>query len=340
MRVTPTCDSINSFYISNATGVQWSPDIAFGAGYYLAVWSDARSGYYQIYGARVTPSGSVMEPNGLLIGYGTNPYYYYPAVVFNGTNFLVVWANSSSPYQINGRFVNPNGSFGSDTLKLANASNYLYRVRLAYSGTNYLLTWTEYSSITYTYSVKGQIVSNSGAPVGSPFTIADSVDYYSLSVRFAGTNYLVTFSKSVGSTYQICGRFVNTSGQPVGNIFNISNESYTCYYNDLYLGTSNRFLNVWCEYRNNSYDIYGNLDVVIGIEENNAEKNLDGSLKSTIVTKAIEFSKKTTSGTIYDISGRRIDSLRNGHYDCSHLSTGIYIIRTNNGNQYRVIKIK
>ncbi|MGB9721009.1 MAG: hypothetical protein ACPL28_05975 [bacterium] len=319
------------------------PDIAFGAGYYLTVWSDARNGYgyYEIYGARVTPSGTVMEPNGLLIGYGTTPYYYYPAVVFNGTNFLVAWVNGAPPYRTNGRFVNPDGSFGSDTLTLANASNYTYRCRLAYSGTNYLVTWTEYSSITSTYSVMGQIISNSGTPIGSPFTIADSTDYYSLSVRFAGSNYyLVAFSKRIGSVYQICGRFVNTSGQPVGSVFNISNSSYSSCYNDLFLGTGNKFLNVWCEYRNNNYDIYGNLDVVIGIEESGLPKKFESVLKSTIVTKAIELKDREISGTIYNIAGEYIGDLVKGYFDCSRLNAGVYIIKTDNGDKYRVIKIR
>ena len=340
MRVTPSCDSINSFYISNASGVQLSPDIAFGGGYYFAVWSDNRAGYYQIYGARITTSGTVLDPNGILIGPSSGAYYYYPSIIFNGNNFLVIWSVNTTPYRVMGRFVNPNGSFASDTLRLANASNYVYRVRHTFSGSNYLVCWAEYSPATYTYSVKGQIVSNTGVPVGSPFNIADSVQYTALSVRWAVNNYLVAFSRRVGSIYQICGRFINTSGQPVGGIFNISNNSYNCYYNDLYMGSGNRFLNVWSEYRTNNYDIYGNLDLVIGVEENKPDERTYSGLRSTVITKTIEFSNAEINGEIYDVSGKLIGNLENGRYDCSKLNAGIYFVRTDKGERFKFVKIK
>ncbi len=316
------------------------PDIAFGGGYYFTVWVDNRSGYYQIYGARITTSGTVLEPNGILIGPSNGVYYYYPSVVFNGNNFFIIWSNNTTPYPLMGRFVNPNGSFASDTLTLTNASNYVYRTRHAFSGSNYLVCWIEYFPATYTYSVKGQIVSNTGVPVGSPFNIADSTHYNALSVRWAVNNYLVAFSRRVGSINQICGRFINTSGQPVGGIFNISYNSYNCYYNDLYLGSGNRFLNVWSESRTNNYDIYGNLDLVIGVEENKPDERPNSTLRSTIITRTIEFSNRETSGKIYDVSGKLIGYLENGRYECSKLNAGIYLVITNKGERFKIVKIK
>lgn len=317
-----------------------SPDIAFGGGYYFAVWSDNRSGYYEIYGARITTTGTVLEPSGILIGPSSSSYYYYPSVIFNGNNFLVIWSNSAAPYCIMGRFINPNGSFASDTLTLANASNYVYRNRHANSGSNYLVTWVEYSPVTYTYSARGQIVSNAGVPVGSPFTIADSVQYSALAVRWAVNNYLVAFSRQVGSIYQICGWFVNTSGQPMGSVFNISNNTNNCYYHDLYLGSGNRFLNAWSEYRTNNYDIYANLDVTIGVEEEHSDKNINSGLRSTIITQAVEFRDAQTHGAIYDISGKLIGYLKNGRFNCSALNAGIFIIQTDKGEQFKIIKIR
>jgi hypothetical protein len=340
VRVTPSCDTINSFYISFYSGTQWSPDIAYGGGYYLAVWSDTRSSYYTIYGARVTTSGTVLEPNGLLIGYGASPYYYYPSVVYNGTNYFVIWSTGNSPYRIMGRFVNTNGTFGSDTLRLLNCSNYVYRTRMAHDGANYLVTWIEYSSVTYNYSARGQMISGTGTPIGSVFTIADTVNYSTLSVRFAAGSYLAIFTKSIGSVDQICGRYINTAGQPVGGVFNITNSSYSSYYGDLFFGADNRFLNAWAEYRGSNYDIYANLDVVIGVDEVRPAGITKEMLRSTIITRALEFTDRSIAGTVYDATGRKVVRFNNGYCDCTGLNSGVYIIKTDDQKQYRVIKVK
>ncbi len=339
MRVTPNCDSINSFYICNAIGVQWAPDIAYGAGYYFVAWSDNRTGYYQIYGVRVTPSGTVMEPNGLLIGYGVNPYYYYPQVVFNGTNYFVIWTTGSSPYRLMGRFINPDGSFGSDTLMICNIPNYAYRPRIAFDGNNYLVAWIEYNSIVNNYSIKGQRVSTTGIPVGSMFTIADTVDYNSLSVRFAFSRYIIVFAKQIGIDIQHCGKYYNTSGQPMSGIFNISNTSYNCFFGDVYPGANSRYINVWTENRTNT-DIYGNLDVGIGIEEENSTVRNVSNLRSTIVSNAIEFRDRKTSGAVYDVTGKKIGVISAGHFDCRHLASGVYIVKSDLGETFRIIKIE
>jgi hypothetical protein len=49
--------------ISTAANSQYSPALAFDGVNYLVAWEDYRSGTnYDIYGARVSPAGSVFEP--------------------------------------------------------------------------------------------------------------------------------------------------------------------------------------------------------------------------------------------------------------------------------------
>ena len=55
--------------ICNAAGDQVRPRVAYDAGsnQYVVVWSDPRSGTADIYGARVSPAGTVLDANGVLV---------------------------------------------------------------------------------------------------------------------------------------------------------------------------------------------------------------------------------------------------------------------------------
>jgi hypothetical protein len=87
--------------VSGTVNGQFSPSIAFDGANYLIVWLDSRNqpastqpcGVCDIYGARVTTGGAVLDPAGIAISTGgTQPRSDFPSVAFNGTEYLVVWA--------------------------------------------------------------------------------------------------------------------------------------------------------------------------------------------------------------------------------------------------------
>ncbi|MFL5351916.1 hypothetical protein [Archangium sp.] len=80
------------------TGLQFQPlaegPVAVasdGAGLYLAVWSDQRAG--GIFGTRVSTSGKVLDPTGLVLNPGNQAHDAGTplAVAFDGKHFVVVW---------------------------------------------------------------------------------------------------------------------------------------------------------------------------------------------------------------------------------------------------------
>jgi len=65
-----------------------------GDGYYVA-WSDARHYYPLVYGTRVGADGTVLEPGGALVSYGSNNQSF-PAAASNGDVFLVAFSDYRS----------------------------------------------------------------------------------------------------------------------------------------------------------------------------------------------------------------------------------------------------
>ena len=76
--------------IATRTNTQWFPAVAANETNYLVVWEEYDAGGNDIYGARVSPGGVVLDPNALAIGVATN-LQGSPAVASYQGQFLVVW---------------------------------------------------------------------------------------------------------------------------------------------------------------------------------------------------------------------------------------------------------
>ncbi|MEO0137926.1 MAG: hypothetical protein ABIL40_07895 [candidate division WOR-3 bacterium] len=339
MRVTPSCDALDSaFYIyyDGPTPAQREPEITFGGGNYFVVWGDFRNNSL-IYGARVTPSGIVLDPSGIQISRNLTQIQYFPSVTWGGSRYFVVWGNYfPSPYYVYGRFVNTDGTMASDTIRLATDSVRIWNVDVAYDGTNFFVIWNEMDP---PHALKGIMVSSTGAPIGSAFTIASSVYYYTKSSRvvFDGINYLVIYS-SLGGT--LWGQKYNTSGLPVGSTFRISSSTNMIYNGDVVPGANNRYLNVWSENISSQYDIRANIDITIGVEDNEQNEITRLSISNIVRERIIipEFSGKKLY--LYDASGRNIACTGTGYFDCSKLNAGIYFVLVPGEAVYKIIKVE
>jgi len=76
--------------VSAAMGEQSSPRVAFDDKDYFVVWEDSRGQDWDIYGARVTPTGAVLDSGGIVIS-GAAGNQGSPALDFSGANCLVLW---------------------------------------------------------------------------------------------------------------------------------------------------------------------------------------------------------------------------------------------------------
>jgi hypothetical protein len=150
---------------------QQSIATAFDGTNFLVTWVNVISLYaYNITdGAFVSPSGTVGTP--FAISQTGSMEQDLLSVVFNGTNYLVVW-NYENPglniYDINGRFVTPAGTFPGNEFGIATNQSKSFP-GLAFDGANYLLAWNVNGGDTNA-NIECQFLNASGQPMGPQFT--------------------------------------------------------------------------------------------------------------------------------------------------------------------------
>ena len=137
--------------ISIAANRQEYPSVTYGGGNYLVAWQDDRSGFEDIYGARVTPSGSVLNSGGIAISRAANSQAY-PAVGFDGTNYLAVWQDFRAGYyfDIYGARVGLSGAvLDTAGIAISLAGNDQLAPAVGYDGSNYMVFWQDNRAETY-----------------------------------------------------------------------------------------------------------------------------------------------------------------------------------------------
>ena len=263
MRVSKEGELLDAepFFISDATGAQMSPKVAFDGTNYLVVWYDSRSGSYDIYGTRVTQNGTVLNSAGIAISTATD-YQYFPDVSFDDTNYMVVWQDQrNGTYDIYGTRVDQDGIVLDPAgIAISIASEEQSRPSIDFDGSNYFVAWDDYRSTT-SNDIYGSLVTPEGTVLnGEGIPISTATDGQQMpSVSFGGTNFLIVwYDRRDGANYDIFGARVNQSGvvQDASGI-HISNidaqqvSPTVIFYSD-------QWLTVWRDNRNGGYaDLYG-----------------------------------------------------------------------------------
>jgi len=264
-RVTPTGIVLDTsgIAISTAPAEQLYPTVSFGGSNYFVVWEDWRDGV-DIYGARVTTSGIVLDSIGIPI-YPQIRSDAKPAVSFDGINYFVVWQNpsfssSGSSFDIYGARVNQAGSvLDSISIDISYAAYAQYIPKTAFDGTNYLVVFQDYRSGT-SWDVYGVRVSQTGVildPNGIVIS-ASPKNVECLSLSFDGTNYLTVWCEaSHWGDGDIYGARVTTSGVVLDTIpIAISTASRHQTESAVAFDGTDYFV-VWLDWRDFENDIYG-----------------------------------------------------------------------------------
>jgi len=179
--------------ISTGPHDQWRPAVAFDETNYFIVWQDNRGGEWDIYGARVSTGGNVLDPMGIAISSASNDQSY-PAVEFDDTNYLVVWEDSrDGGWDIYGSRVSVGGSvLDTEGIAIQAVAGSQREPVVAFDGTNYLVVWHDDRSGSS--DIYGTRMSTAGSVLDSHIIVCSaSYDQSAAAVTFDGTNYFAVW---------------------------------------------------------------------------------------------------------------------------------------------------
>ena len=221
----------SGFAISVAAGAQEYPAVASDGSGFLVVWQDYRSGAYDIYGARVSAAGTVLDASGFIISAAANEQAR-PAVTFDGANYLVIWQDyRSGAYDVYGARVTPAGAvLDASGIAISTAANAQECPSVAFDGTNSLVAWQDKRGGPYA-DIYAARVAPDGGVLDSAGVVVAAATYEQLvpAVAFEGTYYVVAWQDTRRTTTRpdIYAVRVDTAGVKIdASAFIISADDY------------------------------------------------------------------------------------------------------------------
>jgi hypothetical protein len=326
--------------ISTELNNQMYPAVGFDGMNYLVVWSDYRNGGYDIYGARITPAGRVLDPDGIAISTVAREQSY-PAIGFNGTNYLVVWTDKrgiTGYSDIYGSRVHPTGTVLDPAgIPISTVAYDQFNPAVGFDGTNFFVVWTDqrvgvgYFPDIYGARVTeiGSVIDTTGIPIATDGTYQGSPV-----VVFDGMNSLVVWEDR-RSGYDIYGAWI----APDGLVF----DSGPIVFQDggqfspaMAKGSGREMLLVYMGWTGtvngvvyNGQRIWGKINPFLGIEQRNQPFGRESFQSASIVRRTIEC--KVADGSLklvlIDATGRKVLDLKPGANDVSGLAPGVYFVR-------------
>ncbi|MCX6843263.1 MAG: T9SS type A sorting domain-containing protein [candidate division WOR-3 bacterium] len=198
----------NNFVVSMAPPDKYEPAVAFDGTDYLITWVDTRRPdtlpHFDIYGARVTQAGVVLDTAGIEIAAGENNLRE-PAIAYGGGSYLVVWTSGDAVGVYAAR-VTRSGTV-LDTAGLAVSTDPATEPTATFDGTDYIVAWQAWSMDSTT--IHGARVSTSGAVLDTfPVTRGTGSESLPALTSNAAGHVLATWD---GWTDSIGGRVTNTT---------------------------------------------------------------------------------------------------------------------------------
>ena len=258
-RVAPDGTLLGTYTINAADDDQLGPRLAFDGGNYLATWVDRRAGPDQVYYTRITPDGTVLEPDGRrLLPQDSTLVQLAPMPASNGSGFLVVWLASAAGYMVSATRFGPDGEpLDSTAIQFTPDSIFQWSVAPGTDGDNSLIIWCGEVPGSDSTALCCSRLSAEGAILDSvPLTIQSSLtDVAELAVAYLDGTYLVTWTdwRADGDIYACRvlqdGTVLDSGGFAVCAKPALQHEPAV-------VAGTDGFVVCWSEFCDSTYDVY------------------------------------------------------------------------------------
>lgn len=322
VRVTPELDTLNSLVICNRPGGQVDPNVCFNGDNYFVIWLDNAFDTVSpaVIVTRITPQGVILD-SGYSVGKGDEK----PDIASDNCNCLVVW--SKEYYGVCAQIIDSLAHPCSDSVTISKTLATSTWPKVEFGNENYLVVWPDFCFAGTDLDVFGQLISRDGSLIGDRITIADGPEIQnSANLVFDGSNFLVVWLEG-SMSHNVFGRFVSSDGQVLGEKFKISDDTMFYRQNVSVASGLDNYLVVWGEYRND-LDIYGNVDISMGVEE---QEKRNEALIPTILAGPLNVIG-IDDFQIFDILGRSIQ--------VNQMKAGVYFVKINEQSIKKVVKVR
>ncbi|UCF81124.1 MAG: hypothetical protein JSV08_01490 [Acidobacteriota bacterium] len=350
-------DPLVGIAVSTSASEQRFPSVASNGTDYFVVWEDYREGPADIYGARVTAAGVVLDASGIAVSTAVSDQEDL-SVASNGTDYFVAWRDyrSGTGYDIYGTRVTSAGAVPDDPLvgiAVSTAASSQRFPSVASDGTDYFVVWEDRRYwATTKYDIYGTRVRASdgwlldGPPDTGGIAVSTAANsQYSPSAASNGTDYFVVWEdyrdgpgNLYGARVTAAGVVLDTSGIAV------STAAWDQEWPSVASNGTDYFA-AWRDYRNDAGcfcnpDIYGTrvtsdgmvLDAAGIAVSTAANWQVDPSVASNEADYFVVW-MDGRSGTDYDIYGARVTSLYGTVLDAA----GILIQQSPYGDSYPAV---
>jgi hypothetical protein len=241
-----------------------TPAVAFNGNEYLIVYQDRRnSSETDIYGTRVTVTGTILDPDGIPISTAL-AYQRHPCVASNGAGFFIIWQDErsgstdiyGSRMDQNGLVLDPGG------IEICNAEHSQTFPRVASNGTDYFAVWQDArDTTTNQYDIYGARIDTGGnlLDTNGIAIYSGNAPQLAPSVSYGNSDYFIVWEDQrsealgiVGARVNTAGTVLDTSGIPISGMPSQPEWQPSVTFN------SDHYFIAWMDDRNGTYpDIYG-----------------------------------------------------------------------------------
>jgi hypothetical protein len=178
--------------VSTEAEEQRAPAVATIGSTSFIVWDDGRTHEPQndIYGARLDRNGSVLDPDGKVLGTGST-HQNTPGIAANGTSYLVTWLDNDLDFAVVGKPFDAAGDALAPAYRLGQVFFDLHSA-VAATGNDFFTVWSGLRDVL------GQR-SSTEERVGGALTVSlSATEQSNADLAFDGTNHLVAWNEGGG----------------------------------------------------------------------------------------------------------------------------------------------